>query len=127
MSVLLLRLSGPFQSWGTQSRFTVRDTGLEPSKSGVLGLVCAALGFPHAATEWRYKNRTIPFDQLRDLVMGVRVDREGSMKRDYHTAGGGKINGQPYGVAKASGAKPEAVVSTRYYLADADFLVGLEG
>ena len=43
MSVLLLRLAGPMQAWGTQSRFTVRDTGLEPSKSGVIGLLCAAL------------------------------------------------------------------------------------
>jgi CRISPR-associated Cas5-like protein len=34
------------QSWGTQSRFTVRDTGLEPSKSGIVGLLCAALGRP---------------------------------------------------------------------------------
>ena len=41
MSVLLLRLSGPMQSWGVQSRFTVRDTGLEPSKSGVVGLIAA--------------------------------------------------------------------------------------
>ena len=44
MSVLLLRLAGPMQSWGVESRFTVRDTGLEPSKSGVVGLLCAALG-----------------------------------------------------------------------------------
>ena len=34
MSTLLMRLAGPMQSWGTQSRFTVRDTGREPSKSG---------------------------------------------------------------------------------------------
>ena len=46
MSTLLLRLAGPMQSWGTQSRFTIRDSGLEPSKSGVIGLLCAALGKP---------------------------------------------------------------------------------
>ena len=46
MGVLLLRLAGPMQSWGTQSRFTVRDTGREPSKSGVVGLLCAAVGVP---------------------------------------------------------------------------------
>ena len=40
MSTLLLRLAGPMQSWGVQSRFSVRDTGLEPSKSGVIGLLC---------------------------------------------------------------------------------------
>ena len=46
MNTLLLRLAGPMQSWGTQSRFTIRDTGYEPSKSGVIGLLCAALGKP---------------------------------------------------------------------------------
>ena len=39
MSVLLLRLAGPMQSWGTRSRFGNRDTGLEPSRSGVIGHV----------------------------------------------------------------------------------------
>ena len=44
MSTLLLRLAGPMQSWGTDSKFDVRRTGREPSKSGVIGLVAAALG-----------------------------------------------------------------------------------
>lgn len=112
MSVLLLRLAGPMQSWGTQSRFTVRDTGLEPSKSGVVGLLCAALG----------RRRGEPVADLAALTMGVRVDQEGVMSRDYQTAGKG-------GILKASGQveRKNLVVSTRYYLADARFLVGLEG
>jgi len=44
MNTLLLRLAGSMQSRGVQSRFTIRDTGLEPSKSGVVGLLCKALG-----------------------------------------------------------------------------------
>ena len=44
MSTLLLALEGPLQSWGTSSRFSERGSGLEPSKSGVIGLLCAALG-----------------------------------------------------------------------------------
>ena len=44
MPTLLLRLVGPMQSWGTTSRFDERDTGKEPSKSGVVGLLAAALG-----------------------------------------------------------------------------------
>ena len=43
MSTLLLRLAGPMQSWGTDSKFDVRRTGREPSKSGVIGLVCTVL------------------------------------------------------------------------------------
>ena len=44
MPALLLRLVGPMQSWGMQRRFSIRDTGTEPSKSGVIGLACAAFG-----------------------------------------------------------------------------------
>jgi CRISPR system Cascade subunit CasD len=131
MTVLLMRLAGPMQSWGTQSRFTTRDTGLEPSKSGVIGLLCAALGFPRSASELDVSGRTIRLNELAALSMGVRVDREGTLARDFHTAGGGTLTGKHdgphYGVAKASGAKGTAVVSTRYYLADADFLVALSG
>jgi len=112
MSVLLLRLSGPMQSWGVQSRFGVRDTGLEPSKSGVVGLLCAALG----------RGRGESLDDLASLRMGVRVDQEGRLLRDYHTAG-------REGFLRADGGieRTNVIVSTRYYLADARFLVGLEG
>ena len=117
MSTLLMRLAGPMQSWGTQSRFTMRDTGREPSKSGVIGLLCAALG----------RGRAEPLDDLATLRMGVRVDSPGVMKLDYHTAGGGRLpGGHPYGVRRASGGSGDTVLSNRYYLADADFLVGIE-
>lgn len=111
MATLLLRLQGPLQSWGTTSRFDERDTQLEPSKSGVIGLLCAALG----------RDRSEPVADLAALRMGVRVDREGVPMRDYHTA---------TGVLIASSGKADlkrTVVSKRHYLADASFLVGLEG
>ncbi len=110
MNTLLLRLVGPMQSWGVQSRFSVRDTGLEPSKSGVLGLICAALGID--------RNDDEALAPLAALRMGVRVDREGRLSRDYHTA---------LKVLKAGGGIKETEPSTRYYLADAVFLIGLEG
>ena len=52
-ATLLLRLAGPMQSWGLESRFDQRDTGREPSKSGVLGLICAALGKPRTTNQAR--------------------------------------------------------------------------
>ena len=110
MPTLLLRLAGPMQSWGTTSRFDERDTQLEPSKSGVLGLVCAALG----------RDRSEAIDDLAALRMGVRVDREGVLMRDYQTATGVMI-------ASGKADLSRTVVSPRYYLADAAFLVGLEG
>lgn len=110
MATLLLRLAGPMQSWGTTSRFDERDSQLEPSKSGVLGILCAALG----------RDRAEPVDDLARLKMGVRVDREGRLMRDYQTA---------TGVISAAGKVDlnRTVISPRYYLADAVFLVGLEG
>jgi CRISPR system Cascade subunit CasD len=108
------------QSWGTQSRFGERDTGLEPSKSGVIGLVCAAMGVP--------RDDDAALAELAALWMGVRVDREGLLQRDYHTAGGGKWPGlERYGVSKSDGSSPATVVSNRFYLADAVFLVTLAG
>ena len=124
MSTMLIRLAGPMQSWGTQSRFVDRDTGREPSKSGVIGLLCAALGKPR---DERPRDGFPTLAELARLKMGVRVDREGAVARDFHTAGGGSVPGlEKYGVIKANGGL-DTVVSTRYYLADADFLVGLEG
>ena len=111
-NVLLLRLSGPLQAWGVDSRFSVRDTGREPSKSGVVGLLMAARGWPRAHE----------VEPLARLLMGVRVDVEGSILRDYHVAGVG-------GYYKASGdiERNNVIPGNRYYLMDARFLVGLEG
>jgi CRISPR system Cascade subunit CasD len=109
MDTLLLRLIAPMQSWGVQSNYTVRDTGLEPSKSGVIGLLCAALGRPREAS----------LEDLAALRMGVRVDREGSLRSDYHIA---------QNVLDSNGkALRRSIITNRYYLADAAFLVGLEG
>ena len=55
MSILLLRLAGPMQSWGTQSRFLVRDTGMEPSKSGVIGLLSPLWGGRGRSPSWTWQ------------------------------------------------------------------------
>lgn len=101
MSTLLLRLAGPMQSWGTDSKFDIRRTGREPSKSGVIGLVAAAMGI-------RRQDRAA-LQRLASLRFGVRVDQEGTVIRDYQTVQAEK----PY-------------VTSRYYLADAVFVAGLE-
>lgn len=108
MNTLLIRLIAPMQSWGVQSNYNVRDSGLEPSKSGLIGLICAALGRPRDAA----------LDDLACLRMGVRVDREGSLRRDYHIA---------QNVLEAKGKSTKASLpSNRYYLSNAAFLAGLE-
>lgn len=109
MSTLLMRLEAPMQSWGVSSHFTNRDTAREPSKSGVIGLVCAALGRP----------RDADLTDLVSLRMGVRVDREGVLQKDFHIA-------QDVLLSSGKGTK-DTELSDRQYLADAVFLVGLEG
>ncbi len=111
MYTLLMRLAGPMQSWGTRSRFDERDTDNEPSKSGVLGLVCAALGVDR--DDW------VGLEPLTHLAMGVRVDEPGVLRMDYHTA-------QDV-IAADSSKTHRTTVSRRYYLSDAVFVVGLSG
>ena len=101
MSTLLLRFAGPMQAWGTGTRFDVCRTNREPTKSGVVGLLAAALGL----------RRDAPLDALTSLRFGVRVDREGVVLQDYHMVRGEK----------------SAYVTRRYYLCDAVFLVGVSG
>ena len=76
---LLMPLVGPMQSWGYRSRFDDRDTGLEPTRSGILGLLCAACGIP--------RNDTETLRELNDaLRIGVRIDAPGRVMVDFHTA-----------------------------------------
>jgi CRISPR system Cascade subunit CasD len=117
MPSLLLRLAGPMQSWGTTSRFDQRDTGKEPSKSGVLGLLAAALGIP--------RENWTDLEPLTRLTMAVRHDRAGVPKRDYQTAGAAA--GDTIIKADGSQSRSAGVVSQRFYLADATFLVVLGG
>jgi CRISPR system Cascade subunit CasD len=50
---LPLWFDAPLQSWGFDSRFQRRATGLFPTKSGVIGLVCAAMGLAKGSDEER--------------------------------------------------------------------------
>jgi len=104
------------QSWGYRSRFDYRDTALEPTRSGVIGLICAAIGIA----------RGEPISRFDEIRMGVRVDKEGRPERDYHTAGGDRHEPREYGFIKADGSGTDTVVSHRDYLADASFTVGLQ-
>lgn len=122
-NTLFLRLAGPMQSWGTTSRFQLRRTDIYPSKSGVLGMLLCAKGIRREDSETELK-------RLNRLLMGVRVDRKGTLDWDYNTAGA-KI-----GIRQAKDRKPkitqstgeyETLISRRQYLYDASFLVSLQG
>lgn len=122
-ALVLLRLEGPLQSWGTSSRFEERATGREPSKSGVLGLICAAMGVGRDDPAVAEGGSLLA--ALTPLRMAVRVDREGVPWRDLHMARFDRPPRQP------RGAKPmlpgQALRSVRHYLSDASFVVALSG
>lgn len=99
MATLLLRLAAPLQAWGGECKFETRRTMHFPTKSGVLGMIAAALGC--SREEFPQK--------LNQLKFGVRVDDEGALLTDYHTV-----------------ASEGTYITYREYLSDAIFLVGLE-
>ena len=117
-NTLFLRLEGPLQSWGAQeSKFVIRRTVEAPTKSGVIGLLCAAMGIGRIeASEEKWLSK------LSDLKMGVRIDRPGIRWWDYHTVGA-KMQMR----IAAGGIKPGAMLTRREYLCDASFLVALQG
>jgi len=123
LATLLCRLYGS-QSWSIKSKFTERDAGYEPSKSGFAGMALRARGF-------REESWFLPaFNKCR---MAVRVDRQGEPYEEFCTAGAGRFAGRPYGAVKASSemGKPELrkhpIVIRKTRWDDACFLVGLEG
>ena len=102
MPVLLLRLAGPLQSWGASSRFSRRATEFAPTKSGVIGLIAAALGV----------DRRDSLTAFEGLGFGVRIDRPGVLLRDFQTA------------RSLDGAKAMPL-SERFYLQDAIFVAAI--
>lgn len=122
-ATLVLRLAGPLQSWGSQSRFNQRHTDRLPTKSGVIGLLAAAQGL----------RRGEDLADLRGLSMGVRVDQPGQVLRDYHVASdyrGGKLLSSAVnakGKQKPTGPGKMTAVTQRFYLQDAVFVVALSG
>ena len=101
MYTLLLRLSGPLQSWGSESVYDNLKTDSLPTKSGVIGMLAAALG--------RKRNEAV--DDLTELEFGVRVDLPGTKLHDFQVT--------------QMGEKLNANLSNKEYLCDAIFLAGL--
>lgn len=116
-NTLFLRFEGPLQAWGDQqSKFVIRRTADAPTKSGVIGMLCAALGVSRSEAA----EKRIP--ELGALRMGVRIDVPGVRWWDYHTVGA-KMN-----IRTAKGdSKEGAMLTRREYLCDASFLVVLQG
>lgn len=105
MATLLLRLAAPLQSWGSESKFNRRLTDQEPTKSGVVGMLAAALGIQR-------NDDPKKLEPLNALRFGVRVERQGELLRDFHTV--------------HDMQKKCSYITERFYLSDAVFMVALE-
>lgn len=112
ISILHLRLEGPLQSWGEHSKFYFRDSAREPTKSGVIGLIACAIGYP------RYDPDIKNLDSR--LHMAVRVEREGVILNEFQTIDSGYITAK-------RGLESKGIIRTKQYLQDASFLVLLVG
>jgi len=135
---LLLWFEAPLQSWGADSKFGRRDTLAFPTKSGVLGLVCAALGAGGPQQELLadfapLAQTAISYNRCRQMGDGrVKQDRE-PLLRDFHMVGSDYDDRDPWSsllIPKTSAGKKAVGGGTkmtyRYYLQDAAFAVALE-
>ncbi|MDV2077390.1 type I-E CRISPR-associated protein Cas5/CasD [Marinobacter xestospongiae] len=133
---LLLWLEAPLQSWGHDSKFGRRDSLDFPTKSGVLGLICSALGAGGKQIEWL--GRWADLDM--QAVAYVPAGRQGQplprqpLMRDFQMVGSGYDDKDPWQsllIPKTSEGKKAVGGGTkmtyRYYLQDMAFAVALQG
>ena len=128
-SYLLLWLEAPLQSWGFDSRFGRRGTLEFPTKSGILGMLCCALG---AGGEQR--ELLMEMGPLRQTVLSFRKSKEREvLLRDFHMVGSGYDDQNPWEtllIPKKSDGKAAvgggSKITYRDYLQDAAFATILE-
>ena len=101
MKTLTIKLTAPLQSYGNEATFSRRTSNDYPTKSAVIGMVAAALGYR------RTDERILV---LNDLDFAVRIDQVGKMLTDYQTV---------------EWKKDTRKVTYRDYLQDAVFVVAL--
>ena len=130
--LLLMWLEAPLQSWGADSRFGRRDSLDFPTRSGVLGLICCALGRGGEQREWLAHMSGYP----QEVIAYVRQRGEGvpqprlPLLRDFHMVGSGYDHRDPWEtllIPKTSEGKKAVGGGTkmtyRYYLQDMAFAV----
>lgn len=70
MKALTIKLKGPMQAYGNQANFKYRTIYRHPSKSAVLGMIAAALGYGHG------DSRIVKLNQLSFAVRTDQIDKE---------------------------------------------------
>lgn len=104
MKTLTIKLTAPLQSYGNEATFNRRTSFHCPSKSAVIGMITAALG---------YRRQDCRISNLNQLKFAVRVDQPGKTLIDFQTV---EYN-----------SKKSRKVTYRNYLQDAVFVVAISG
>jgi len=120
-SYLALRLEGPLQSWGCDSQYNRRNTGLLPTKSAIAGICCAALGLQRGGEDEQEFLSVFGNVLMTAIAIPRNADRkvlEVRRLQDYHTVQNTKT---------ADGKNKDCHITHRQYLTDAAFGVLLEG
>lgn len=112
---LALYLDGPMQAWGCQSRYSRRTSYGMPTRSGIIGLLCAACGIAADDSEMLLK-----LEEARLECIAFDFPQRWT---DYHTIGGGyDTKTQRHFIGrKADGKTGDTVLSEREYLCEARF------
>lgn len=133
---LLLWLEAPLQSWGHDSKFGRRDSLDFPTKSGVFGLLCCALGAAGKQTERLARWADLDMQVQAYVSTGRKGEplRRQPLMRDFHMVGSGYDDKDPWQtllIPKTSEGKKAVGGGTkmtyRYYLQDMAFAVALQG
>lgn len=111
MRTLVLKFSGPMQSWSVDSKFSTRSAGRWPSRSAIIGMLSAALGLERGEN----------LDRFKTLRIVIRIDSPGEILPDYHSI---RKWDRSEGVSEPIGNA--LAVSNRYYFEDAVFMVFLQ-
>lgn len=105
MKTLIIKLTGPLQSYGNEATFNRRTSYRYPSKSALLGMFAAALG---------YRRDDLRIRELNQLRMATRIDQPGQTITDFQTV-------------EYDQKHQKRSLSYRDYLQDAVFIVAISG
>jgi CRISPR system Cascade subunit CasD len=105
MKSLTIRLTAPLQSYGNEATFNRRTTDDYPSKSAIIGMIAAALG---------YRRDDSRINSLNKLLMAVRIDQPGKVLTDFHMV-----------EYAQNSKKTKRKLTYRDYLQDAVFIVAI--
>lgn len=124
VAYLTLLLDAPLMSWGYASRFQRRTTALHPTRSGILGMICAAMGAckgsdPERELLARLENVGMTVYTLRRKHEGENRTLDIRRLEDFHTVRETR--------SAENKIKKDAVITHRQYLMDARFGVILVG